>query len=510
VVEDQSVILLDLKHALEQAGARVVEGGHYAEDADLAGAVLDGAAPIVADRLTERGLPFVFYSGRQADAFTRWPRVPVLGKPASSETIVGSLAGLLCAKDAGSRKSPSLTPHDLVATDALRHRPTKSNSRVAQVRAFCELSELIIRRPEYAVQRFLDLVVELCNAGSAGWSRLEHHAAGKEMFRWEALAGQLSPFVDETAHRDFSPCGLCMDAGKTILVSRPARLFTYLDKLDVPIVEALVVPIHDVGGALGALWVAHHNDKKFDADDARVVEELSVQLVLALKVLAEAKAHHREIAAKLALIQDTDHRVKNTIQSISSLLNLQAHSAKVPEARAAIEQASTRLGIFATLHELLHGKVDDSRAVNAADLIEKLVDALRAVRSNHDKRISIQVHSDQILLEPRIALPMSLFVNEAITNAYKHAYPNDQEGEIFVRLATIPNGGIRIGIQDDGVGFDPNVPEGFGLTLMRSFASQLGGHLAIHSGEGTTVQLTVPEDATAEARTQASEESKVA
>jgi two-component sensor histidine kinase len=240
------------------------------------------------------------------------------------------------------------------------------------------------------------------------------------------------------------------------------------------------------------------------------VEELSVQLVLALKVVAEAKAHRREIASKLALIQDTDHRVKNTIQSISSLLNLQARSAKLPEARAAIEEASTRLGIFATLHELLHGKVDDSRAVNAADLIEKLVDALRAVQSGHDKGISIHVHSDQILLEPRIALPMSLFVNEAITNAYKHAYPNDQEGEIFVRLAKIPSGGIRIGIQDDGVGFDPNVPEGFGLTLMRSFASQLGGHLAIHSGEGTTVQLTIPEDASAEVRTQAGEESKVA
>ena len=257
-----------------------------------------------------------------------------------------------------------------------------------------------------------------------------------EVFRWDAVAGELSPFAGNTVPRDFSPCTLCLDAGKTILLSRPARVFTYFDDIDVPIVEALIVPLYAASGvALGTIWIAHHNDTKFDASDARVMEELVVQLELALKLMGDVKTHGREMAVKVALIQDTDHRVKNTIQSVASLLSLQARSCKVPEARAAIEEASARLGIFATVHELLHAKGDDSRAVDIAEIIEKLGDALRAVRSDADRRISLRIHADHILLEPKIALPVALLVNEAITNAYKHAYPNGQEGEIFVRVA---------------------------------------------------------------------------
>ena len=347
--------------------------------------------------------------------------------------------------------------------------------------------------PDAAVQRFLELAVELCDAGSAGWSRLGHNDAGEEVFWWDALAGEFSPFVGGTTPRNFSPSGLCLDAGKTVLVSRPARVFSYFDDVDVPIVEALIVPVYDASGdALGTIWVVHHTDAKFDSNDARVMEELAVQLELALKIMGDDKTHKREMAGKLTLIQDTDHRVKNTIQSVAALLNLQARSCKVPEARAAIEEASARLGIFATVHELLHAKGDDSRAVDIADIIDKLGEALRTVRSDFDKRISLRFEADHILLEPGIALPVALFVNEAITNAYKHAYPNGQEGEIFVRVAKNRQGGVRIGVQDDGVGMSLGVHEGaLGLSLMRSFASQLGGDLAVSSDAGTTIQLTL-------------------
>ena len=344
------------------------------------------------------------------------------------------------------------------------------------------------------MQRFLELTVELCDAGSACWSRLGHNDAGEEVFWWDALAGELSPYVGRSTPRNFSSCGLCLDAGKIILVSRPARLFTYFDDVDVPIAEAMIVPVHDTGGvALGTIWVVHHNEEKFDASDARVVEELAIQLVLALKLMGDVKNHGQDMARKVALIQDTDHRVKNTLQSVGSLLKLQARSCKVPEASAAIEEAVARLAIFCTVHELLHGKGEDSRSVDIADIMEKLAEALRAVRSDAEQRISLQVQADHIVLEPHIALPIALLVNEAITNAYKHAYPNDQRGEIFVRIARTANGGMRIGIQDDGVGFPTDVEGRLGLTLIPSFASQLNGELLVQSADGTSIHVTVPE-----------------
>jgi two-component sensor histidine kinase len=348
--------------------------------------------------------------------------------------------------------------------------------------------------PEAAVRRFLELVVELCDAGSAGWSRLGHDDVGEEIFRWDALAGDLWRHGGPTTPRNFSSCGLCLDAGKTILVSRPARHFTYFDDVDVPIAEAMIVPVHDTGGvALGTIWVVHHNEEKFDASDARVVEELAIQLVLALKLMGDVKTHGQDMARKLALIQDTDHRVKNTLQSVGSLLKLQARSCKVAEASAAIEEAVARLAIFCTVHELLHGKGEDSRAVDIADIMAKLAEALRAVRSDADKRISLQVQADHIILEPRIALPIALLVNEAITNAYKHAYPHGQQGKSFVRIAGTADGGVRIGIQDDGVGFPTDAEGHLGLTLIRSFASQLNGELLIQSTDGTSIHVTVPE-----------------
>ena len=97
VIEDQPVIMLDLKRALEHAGARV-RGAYDADDASLSGAILDGAAPSIADGLTDRGLPFVFHTGRQPDAFKRWPHAPVLVKPTSAKAIVTTLARLLRAK----------------------------------------------------------------------------------------------------------------------------------------------------------------------------------------------------------------------------------------------------------------------------------------------------------------------------------------------------------------------------------------------------------------------------
>jgi hypothetical protein len=94
VVEDHPIIFMDIKRELERAGASVVRGAEHAGDPNLSTAVLD-AADEVADRLTERDLPFVFYSGREADTFARWPQAPLLAKPASAEAIVSSLARLL-------------------------------------------------------------------------------------------------------------------------------------------------------------------------------------------------------------------------------------------------------------------------------------------------------------------------------------------------------------------------------------------------------------------------------
>jgi two-component sensor histidine kinase len=501
VVEDEPAILLDLTRALESQNARVVFGSQHADDGAISAAVLDGALPHVADSLTKRNLPFLFCSGRGADEFVRWPHSPLLPKPVSAQAVVDSLIALLQSDESADpimepSRPASLLPDDLVITEALRERPTKRDNGLAEVEAFHDLAEITMRSRSAAVRRFPEFAMRLCDAGSAGWSRLRNNEVGDAFFSWDALAGVLAPYVGGRTPRTFSPCGLCLDAGKTILVSRPERHFTYLEAFEASVAEILIVPMYDTSGvALGTLWVAHHDHKRFDAHDAWSIEQLSVQLVLALQLIDDAKAHDCEIARNVALARDADHRTRNALQSVASLLNLQARSCHVPKARAVLEDAGTRLSLYGTVHELLSKAADDNRAVDLGLIVERLVAALRAARFDDDKTISLIAVTDSVLLDPNTALSVSLLINEAIVNAYKHAYPTGG-GEIFVRVARNADGGLRVGIQDDGVGIPPKSEHGFGMTLIRSFAAQVGGKLLIHSDStGTSICLHVDQDA---------------
>ena len=187
-----------------------------------------------------------------------------------------------------SSSAAAIAPAELLVTQRLRTRLARTGDLRAELDAFRELSALMVRDPESAVQRFLELAIELCPAaGSAGLSELERGDGGEEIFRWTALAGEFAPYVGGTTPRDFSPCGLCLSRGTTILVERPARVFAYFDEAHVPIVEGLIVPLYDADGTpLGTLWVTSHAEdvRGFDSTDARVMEHLAAQLLLSMKL----------------------------------------------------------------------------------------------------------------------------------------------------------------------------------------------------------------------------------
>ena len=191
-----------------------------------------------------------------------------------------------------------IRPADVLITDKLSARSRKTPNLSAEVAAFQELSGLLVRKPERAVKRFLELAVTLCDAGSAGLSLLEDLPDGGRQFRWDAMAGPLDVHVGGTTPFDFSPCGMCLSQGRTILVSRPFRAFPYFEVVVQPLMEGLVVPLYDTGGvALGTIWIVHHDiARHFDAEDARVMEQLAIQMVLALKFRQE-KSNDREVEA---------------------------------------------------------------------------------------------------------------------------------------------------------------------------------------------------------------------
>lgn len=385
-------------------------------------------------------------------------------------------------------------PDELLITPELERRPARPASPETELNAYRELSVLMTEDAQRAVDRFLDLALELCPAaGSSGLSEIARNAAGEEIFLWTALAGAYARFVGGSTPRNFSPCWLCLERKRTVLVDRPARVFDYLADADPPIVEGLIVPLYDGGGeALGTLWVASHDPaRRFDATDARVMEQLAVQLVLALKLRRKGRIMHQlETVARdrEMLIREVHHRVKNTIQMTSSLLHLQ-QSAASGDARAVLGEARTRLGVLAKVHEaLLQPQTDGvSGRIDMAALVHTLAGAL-AAGAPSGRGIRVLAECDPLLLDPDAAIPLGLIINEAVTNAFKHAFPGERSGQ--VRISLRDGDGLVLTVEDDGNGFDGEGRYGsLGMRLMRRLARQLGGKLSVSAKNGTCVRL---------------------
>lgn len=421
----------------------------------------------------------------------------------------------------------SLQPSDLLNTAALLQRPERSPDLQAEAAAFCELSQLLARDPHAAVRRFLEIALLLCDAGTAGLSLLQLNVRGEKVLQWEAVSGALAAHVGTQTPREFSICGLCLDTGEAVLVEQPDRVFTYLQNTPPPIVEALVVPLYDTARRqLGTMWIAHHAPaSSFCVNDLRVIEQLASQLVLALKLvrqttdyneaLTQIESHksaqrtsvcnlneersrreraetaetgiRKALVFKNAVIQEAHHRVKNTIQIAASVLSLQARATASMEVRAALNEGYGRLTVLAKVHEMLYRSADSMEQILMPTLLQAMGSALRQSFAELMGRVQLKVTCGPIVLSPDVAIPLALFANEAITNAYKHAFPGNRSGEITIHLSRGAEGSIVLQIADTGIGIRSDCSKsGLGLKLIHSFATQLNGTLTFGAGPDAT------------------------
>ena len=427
-------------------------------------------------------------------------------------------------------------PLDLFVTKAMLQSRQCTPDLLAEASEFRELSRILADDPLLALRRLVEVARRLCNAGSASVSLLRHDAAGREIVCWEVISGALASYEGKDIRQDSSPCGLCLSAGTTILVSRPERAYMNLRDTRPSILEDLVVPLYDTDRKpLGTLWIAHHNDgSHFCSDDARIVEQLAVQAVLALKLLEHGRARQyalmlfeshqraqhqllaydlyrerslrehaedseseirRALALKETAIQEAHHRVKNTLQIAASILASHARATASEEVRLALHESHGRLQLLAKVHELIYTSTSREQSILMPPLLETLSDALRQSFTGMSTRVKLRIKAEPLRLPADEAIAVALLANEVVTNAYKHAFPNDARGEIGLALGLTADNTLTLRVTDDGVGLRPNsTGGGIGLTLARTFAAQLGGVLTISTAadaRGTAITLTM-------------------
>ena len=162
----------------------------------------------------------------------------------------------------------------VICTRELKDRPVRQPDMEAVTSALLTLGQTMTDSPESVLQQLVDKALELCRAESAGLSLLEEEN-GQKIFRWHGVAGKYAPYRWGTTPREFSPCGTAVDTGKMQLMSHLDRHFTYFSTVQPRISEALLVPFHVGGQAVGTIWVISHDpNRKFDAEDARVMATL--------------------------------------------------------------------------------------------------------------------------------------------------------------------------------------------------------------------------------------------
>jgi PAS domain S-box-containing protein len=211
----------------------------------------------------------------------------------------------------------------------------------------------------------------------------------------------------------------------------------------------------------------------------------------------ELQERGRELMANLkerdVLLQEIHHRVKNNLQVISSLINMQAR--KLPEGivREVLRECKSRIEAIALIHEKLYQSRDYSR-VPFSDYLRSLAESV--VNAADIKGISLDVQAEEIQLAVDQAIPCGLIFNELITNALKHAFAGRASGSIVVRFKRADDRMLVLSVIDNGIGMAPtpsaHTARTLGLQLIATLTDQLGGHFDIKTEDGTSVVVTFP------------------
>jgi PAS domain S-box-containing protein len=194
------------------------------------------------------------------------------------------------------------------------------------------------------------------------------------------------------------------------------------------------------------------------------------------------------------LLQEIHHRVKNNLQIIASLINMQIRRLQVEPARTVLKECKTRVDTISLIHEKLYQSRDFSN-VPFPDYARSLANTVLHM-SEASNRVTLEHHVEPVALPVGKAIPCGLILNELLTNALKHGYPDSRCGRIEIHLRRIPDAQLELQVRDDGIGMpDPDINKvrtSIGLQLVATLAEQLGGKVSIDVTDGTAVSVRFP------------------
>jgi two-component sensor histidine kinase len=225
----------------------------------------------------------------------------------------------------------------------------------------------------------------------------------------------------------------------------------------------------------------------------RIKEKSNKELQLQKKQIEEKNIIiEQALNDKDVLLKEIHHRVKNNLQVISSLLNLQSEAVLEPAAAAAIQEGRNRIKSIALLHQLLY-QSDQIVDIDFKVYVNKLITFLRSVHDSPNLAIEFNLDIEKVSLDIDTAVPIGIILNELITNAFKYAFDSRISGKIFIDMKAEEAGNFRLKVRDNGVGLplnlDPLKTDSLGLRLVVLLTRQLQGEFKYFNANGAQFQI---------------------
>lgn len=222
------------------------------------------------------------------------------------------------------------------------------------------------------------------------------------------------------------------------------------------------------------------------------------ELVAVTRDIQDRKTKEMEVMEgtkqKENLLKEIHHRVKNNFAILVSLINMQKDQTKNPELVQSLTNLQLRIRSMALVHEMLY-RSSDFEKISFKDYLQTLTSVIAGTYNS--RAIQLNVVADESVISIEASIPLGLIVNEILSNAYKHAFPDGQGGSISVRLLNDPaSTGLNLILQDNGIG----LPENFniencktmGLQIVNILVRQIDGSLVINNKDDTIFNLTFP------------------
>jgi PAS domain S-box-containing protein len=262
-----------------------------------------------------------------------------------------------------------------------------------------------------------------------------------------------------------------------------------VESIGAPSIDWLGVPLKTKDKTIGVLVIQTYTEGvRYHEEDKNMLMFVSAQAAMAIERKRAEKALLESLKEKEVLLKEIHHRVKNNMQVISSLLNLQSKYLQDPKALEMFKDSQNRIRSMALVHEKLYQSKDLSR-IDFAEYIQNFVGYLFRSYQVDATLIQLQMKLQASSMDINLAIPCGLIVNELVSNSLKHAFPEEKAGEVAVEFKQCGDHKYILTIRDNGVGFpetlDFDRTETFGLQVVKTLVNQIDGTIQLARTGGT-------------------------